>query len=173
MSLSNFIQKKDSMPVMLPPVKIPFRVHQDEVLENVLLHYNNDRKRWYLVDNDLAEEQSLLNVAPGDIYLATTETGDLFLLPVTKSSNGFPNVWSIELEKMIRIAKNEWTIRYKDGDSAEFDTCDIGKTPKWHKKNIVECVELAFQGRMIETLEEAQRYIKGAAPKQRRIVIEE
>jgi hypothetical protein len=151
MSLSNFIQKKDSMPVMLPPVKIPFRVHQEEVLENVLLHYNNDRKRWYLVDNDLAEEQALL----------------------TKSSNGFPNVWSIELEKMIRIAKNEWTIRYKDGDSAEFDTCDIGKTPKWHKKNVIECVELAFQGRMIETLDEAQRSIKSAAPRQRRIVIEE
>jgi hypothetical protein len=143
--------KEQRIPVMLPSKKgIAFRVDKDDVIENVLLTYNQAKKSWYLVNSKLEDEHEISPIYISDIYHAVTNKNEDFLIPVTRGWNGKHTDFSESLIEMIEESFNHWVTRTGvENDIHQYKTVKLNKNPEF-KKTIEECLESAFKNRQIE-----------------------
>ncbi len=150
---TDFVRRNPTTRIMLPDNKRPFKIHPSDMLENVWLLYEQEQKKWFLINPILAENCEVEGVVIGDLYHAVYSDGEYFILPVTKSSEGLGNTYSESLEEIIEQARGEWMLRGKaDKDKMihrAITAKDISKKVKW-QMDFYDCLEDAFQGRVID-----------------------
>lgn len=146
-----FNTEQKQIPVMLPSTKgAAFRVSLEEVIENVSLTYNKNRKIWYLINPKLAQEHGIFPTYVSDIYHAVTDKDQEFLIPVTKGWNGENTDYSSSLMAMIVAAEKSWVRRTGvEDDIHQYKVVHLNRKPKFHH-TMDECLESAFQNRIFE-----------------------
>jgi hypothetical protein len=159
------------IPVMLPSTKeSSFRVDDNDFIEKVLLTY--DGKRWYLVSKEMLEDYDIQNVQVSDIYHAVTNDGQEFLVPVTKGWDGKGSTLSESLTEMIAESADNWVSRTgKEGNAHKYEIVKLNKKPRF-KMTIYECLESAFNNRLIENENDLKKLQAKEKKKSTRVVEE-
>jgi hypothetical protein len=155
------VKKEQRIPVMLPSKKgKAFRVDKDDVIENVLLTYNQAKKSWYFVSPELAEEHEISPIYISDIYHAVTNKNEDFLIPVTRGWNGKHTDFSESLTEMIEASFNQWVTRTGvENEIHQYETIKLNKKPQF-KKTMEECLESAFNNRLIEKTSDLKKSVR-------------
>ena len=146
-----------TIPVRKPGKQEWFRVHpgDDWRIQTAIFELEADRET-YLVDRSLWGELSG-EISPALVLVCVNRAGDLFLwrckLP---GPDGRPNTWNESALRIAQSAEAQWTrmaANMAAGFYEHFAPAADLPDPEWPQLTFPQILRIAFQGRMIDSLE--------------------
>ena len=146
-----------TVPVRTPGKQDWFRVRpgEDWRITTAIFELEADRET-YLVDRSLWGELSG-DISPALVLVAVNRAGDLFLwrckLP---GPDGRPNTWNESALRIAQSAETQWTRMQANmpaGHYEHFEPAADLPDPEWPQLTFPQILRIAFQGRMIDSLE--------------------
>lgn len=147
----------ERIPVILP-TNGPFMIHPDED-ENI--HWRDVNlarldNRWYLVSPTIVEDNIFVPGMvrmTGDLLVGIRDSGELFLLPVTRPTSSEYAGW----ERSLASIADEATCRWMTMQKHKAEKCFVGEAastrgkPRWPPRNTIKLAfDRAFAGRVID-----------------------
>lgn len=144
------------------PVRKPRRPHffrtnpsADMAFGGMLLQ-QKEKEESYLVMPNVAEQISEL-VQAVDLFAAIDRQNNLFLIPVPRpGESGVRNPWHESLFQALELAKENWIrigANMQMGGYDVFEAQVALSEPDWPDHDIGKLVEVAFRGKIIQSLE--------------------
>lgn len=145
------------VPVQKPNRDRFFRVHPSPSMQARLLTYEDSAtKDVFAVMPGFAEVFGSL-AKRVDVHLAVDRQGNPFLIPVVlPSSDGTRNSWPESLAQAVEQAKKAWIRVMSNRAIGVYDIYMSAAElppPEWPDKTIDEIVQLAFNGKVVDTLD--------------------
>jgi hypothetical protein len=143
------------IPVQKPSPDRFFRAHPLAAMEfHALIYEDKTAREIYAVAPSLTDFFGRL-AKPVVLHLAVDRRGNPFLTPVPLPSNsGSRHPWHESLAQAIEKAKTDWVRIASNLAAGAYDifvaTADVPE-PEWPGKTIEEIVQLAFNGKIIDT----------------------
>ena len=119
----------------------------------------------YIVTSDLANGELADDARYAILYLATSSTGRFFWWHVKMAINSRRNHWAESALKAVEIAKGKWIRVISANQGYEIREAKAPMPePQWPDMSRDEIIQLAFEGRVIDTMEHpvAKRLVLGA-----------
>lgn len=144
------------------PVRKPRRPHffrtnpsADMAFGGMLLQ-QKEKEESYLVMPNVAEQISEL-VQPVDLFTAIDRQNNVFLIPVPRpGESGSRNPWHESLFQALELAKENWIRIGANMHTGGYDVFEAQvalSEPDWPDHDIGKLVEVAFRGKIIQSLE--------------------
>ncbi len=145
------------VPVSKPSSDRFFRVHPSIAKQfDAFIYEDKATKDVYVVMPGLAEVFGRL-ARPVILHLAVDRRGNPFLIPVPlPSANGSRNPWHESLAQAVDKAKKDWVRIASNMSAGVYDVYVATATlppPDWPDKSIDEIVQIAFDGKIVETVD--------------------
>lgn len=146
-----------TVPIRKPNNQSYVRVHPEAGwrFQAAILQLKDDGE-CYLVVPDLYRE--LVNeVRPKMLYTGVTRDGTVFLWPVNMpGEDGRLDAWSESAHVAAEMAQNDWVRLVANRSVGAYDVmqaANLAEQPMWPDKTFEQIVQIAFKGRVIDTVE--------------------
>ena len=146
-----------SVPVRKPKKPQFFRTHPsaDMAFGGMLLQ-QKEKDESYLVMPDVAQQISEL-VQPVDLFAAIDRQNNVFLIPVPRpGESGSRNPWHESLFQAVELAKESWIRINANMQMGGYDVCEAQVSlsqPDWPEHGMHKLIEVAFRGKIIQSLD--------------------
>ena len=148
-----------NVPVRKPKANQFFRAHgsDDMTFQGMLLQVKEKGKdESYLVEPNVGHQISEF-VRPVQLYLAIDRQNNVFLIPVPlPDESGARNHWHENLLQAIELSKQSWIRIKANMDIGGYDVSQaeaLLSAPEWPDHDIEKLIEVAFRGKIIQSLE--------------------
>ena len=134
-----------------------FRTHssEDMVFSAMTLEQKESRET-YVVAPDVAQQISEL-VRPVQLHASIDRHNNVFLTPITlPGEDGSRNPWHESLAQAVELAKTKWiriTANMHVGAYDVYEAQSPLSEPEWPPFDIFQLIEIAFRGKIIDTLD--------------------
>jgi hypothetical protein len=169
--LEGAIEQLASVEVRKPRAVEYIRVHPGpEMTISVALHEYREgfTTEYYIVmPNMLSTMLDLRGAIFAQLYLAVTRSGTATLWPVKLPTGGASNSWLVSALRGAELAKKNWIRIFSDTGRSEYRIMQAVseiKAPEFPDKRLSELLELAFKGRVIDSIDHPMcRKLRGEA----------
>lgn len=138
----------------------PFRVRPGKDRGFGPVYLSRYDEQWWLVSKDVVDRFRVPNLWKADLYEAVRADGTYFVLPLTHPRPGCVD-WYDTLLEAIQRARKEWIISESDRELRRYhirtETRKKLSAPEWLDCDFTELVEVAFTGRIVRTVKDAER----------------
>jgi hypothetical protein len=133
-----------------------FRTHNaDEMTFSAMFLEQKESREHYLVVPNVAAEIGEL-VRPVKLHAAIDRQNNVFLIPVPlPGESGTRNPWHESLAQAVEHAKLKWiriTANMHSGGYDVYEATGVLPEPEWPHHNINKLIEVAFRGKVIDSL---------------------
>jgi hypothetical protein len=146
-----------TVPVSKPKKPQFFRTHTSVAMTfTAMFLEQKETRESYLVLPNVAQEISEL-VRPVMLHAAIDRQNNVFLIPVPLPGEaGTRNPWHESLAQAVELAKLKWLRITANMYTGSYDVYEAQGTlpePEWPEQSIETLVEVAFRGKIIESLD--------------------
>lgn len=167
--LDDFVvaEGQTDVPICIP--KSPFRIHPDKNRTAGPVYLSRAGDEWWLVHPDVLDTYRVPRLWQAELFQGIWPDGRTFILPLTYPR---PNCggWFDTLQQAIQLARTQWITIESDSDQGCYlitPAKKAGGAIEWPECDFADVVEVAFDGHIILTPQEAMARLarnKGKRP---------
>ena len=131
--------------------RCPFRVRPGHRTDDLNFILRNGL--WWLVSAEVAERCNPENILKGPLCEGVYQDGRTILVPMTGEVRQLQDSGEV-LESAVSQAEHHWVKIETGYYECTMTVCDIKATPEWSSCTLPELVQEAFEGQIIETVED-------------------